>query len=382
MTYDLVAGANALINGDEVVIRARATNGGMVDFAVAVLPMPAGSEPWLPLQEPPPAYADGARSGVEFSIKLSRFADTVQTVALALYSSAGSTTLMALDDVSVDVGDNNIRLHHTDLTVPSIVFAELYKRNGQWKVRAKKDGVFDGIEELGRRLGVTVKDKRREEPTRHSPPPDVGRGSSHGSRGNLPNWSGSGSMVADKFLITNAHVVNNASTVLVSGFSGKTKAETVIVDETNDLALLRLSDSFGTSRITFRDSGVNLGENAHAIGYPLAGLLGRGPQFTSGSVSNLLGPGDDARLMQITCPIQPGSSGGPVFDESGNLIAVVTATLSNAQNVNFAIRSSLVLPLLDAASIDYQRKDKGPQVPVAEIVRANSPFVWRVECFG
>lgn len=382
MANDLVAGANALIHGDEVAIHARANNGGMVDFAVAVLPIPRGAEPWLPLQDPPPTYAEGARSGVEFSLKLSRFSDAVQTVALALYSSGGSTTLMALRDVSIDVGGNNIRLEHTDLSVPSVVFAELYKRNGQWKVRAKKDGVFDGIEELGRRLGVTVTDRRREEPPRHSPPPISGSGPSRGARGNLAAWTGSGSMVADRFLITNAHVVNNANEITVSGFSGKTRAEPVIVDEMNDLALLRLSDSFGPSRITFRDAGVHLGEHAHAIGYPLAGLLGRGPQFTSGSVSNLLGPGDDARLMQITCPIQPGSSGGPVFDDYGNLIAVVTATLNNAQNVNFAIRSALVLPLLDAANIDFQRSDRGQPNPISEIVRANSQFVWRVECFG
>lgn len=382
MAYDLVAGANALIQGDEVLIRAHASNGGTVDFAVAVLPIPGGADPWLPLQDPPPAYAEGARSGVEFSLRLSRLPDAVQTVALVLYSSAGSTTLMALRDVSVDVGDNNIRLQHPDLTVPSIVFAELYRRNGQWKVRGKKDGVFDGIEELGRRLGVTVKDRRREEPARHEPRPDIGNGPSRGARGNLPHWTGSGSMVGDRFLITNAHVVNDASEITVSGFSGKTRGEPVIVDETNDLALVRLADSFGPSHITFRDAGVHLGEHAHAIGYPLAGLLGRGPQFTSGSVSNLLGPGDDARLMQITCPIQPGSSGGPVFDDSGNLIAVVTATLSNAQNVNFAVRSAVVLPLLDAANISFQRREKGQQTPISEIVRANSPFVWRVECFG
>jgi S1-C subfamily serine protease len=189
-------------------------------------------------------------------------------------------------------------------------------------------------------------------------------------------------MVADRFLITNAHVVDNAREIVVSGFSGKTHAEPVVVDSTNDLALLRLSVSFGPSRIAFRDAGVHLGESAHAIGYPLAGLLGSGPQFTSGSVSNLLGPGNDTRLMQITSPIQPGSSGGPVFDDCGNLIAVVTATLSNAQNVNFAIRSALVLPMLDAANIDYQREDKARPIPISELVRANSPLVWRVECFG
>ncbi|MBY3432931.1 trypsin-like serine protease [Rhizobium laguerreae] len=384
MGYDLVAGANALIRSDEVAIRVHANNGGSVTFAVAVLPIPTGAEPWLPLQDGPPAYAEGAGSGIEFSLRLPRFGDAVQTVALVLYSSAASTTLKPLRDVSIDVGENNIRLEPEDLTVPSLVFAELYRRNGQWKVRAKKDGVFDGIEDLGRRLGVRVTDRRREEPTRHAPPPrpESGNGPSRAGRGAHADWTGSGSMVADRFLITNAHVVNDAHEIVVSGFSGKTRAEPVVVDSTNDLALLRLSESFGPSRIAFRDAGVHLGETAHAIGYPLAGLLGSGPQFTSGSVSNLLGPGNDARLMQITSPIQPGSSGGPVFDDCGNLIAVVTATLSNAQNVNFAIRSALVLPLLDAASIDYRRGDKDRPMTISEMVRANSPFVWRVECFG
>ena len=278
----------------------------------------------------------------------------------------------------IEVDGNTLRLGHDDLTVPCVVFAELYRRAGQWKIRAKKDGVFDGIEELGRRLGVPVTDRRRHEvPARQSDFREAPRG---GPRLNLPDWTGSGSMVSDRFLITNAHVVSEASEIYVSGFSGKAKAEPVIVDEMNDLALLRLSESFGPSGIVFRDAGVHLGEHAHAIGYPLAGLLGKGPQFTSGSVSNLLGPGDDARLMQVTCPIQPGSSGGPVFDDSGNLIAVVTASLTNAQNVNFAIRSALILPLLDAASIEFRRREKGPALPVSDIVRANSSFVWRVEC--
>jgi S1-C subfamily serine protease len=385
MANDLVAGANALIRGDEVAIRVHANNGGAVTFAVAVLPLPFGADPWLPLQDARPDFVTNDHSQIEFSLKLSRLAETVQTVALVLYSSGVSTTLKPLVDVSVDVEEHNIRLSPEDLTVPSIVFAEVYRRNGQWKVRAKKDGVFDGIGELGRRLGVNVVDRRREEPRRHTPPPQpptTGPAPTRPGRGGHADWTGSGCMVADRFLITNAHVVENATEIVVSGFSGKTRADTVIVDTTNDLALLRLSDSFGTSRIAFRDAGVQLGETANAIGYPLAGLLGSGPQFTSGSVSNLLGPGNDARLMQITSPIQPGSSGGPVFDDRGNLIAIVTATLSNAQNVNFAIRSALVLPMLDAAHVDYRRGDKGDPLPISELVRANSPFVWRVECFG
>lgn len=379
MSYDLVAGANASITEDDVVVRAHATNAGTVDFAVAVLPLPSGAPPWLPLQDPPPPYAEGAKSGVEFKLRLPLFPAEVQIIALVLYASGGQSTLRSLRDVALNVGGYAITLDHSDLTVPSVIFAELYRRNGQWRVRAKKDGVFDGIEELGRRLGVHVTDRRREERTIS----DSGAAPSRsGTRRNFADWTGSGSMVADKFVVTNAHVVNNAREIFVSGFTGKTRAEPVIVDETNDLALLRLSESFGSSDILFRDSGVHLGETAVTLGYPLSGVLGRGPQFTSGSVSNLLGPGDDARFVQVTCPIQPGSSGGPVFDDSGLLIAVITATLSNAQNVNFAIRSALVLPLLDAASVDFKRSEKGCALQMSEIVKANSRFVWRVECFA
>lgn len=380
---DLVPGANAVIAGNEVVVRLHAANRGSIDCAVAVLPLPGGADPWLPLQDPPPHYAEGDdRNGMEFRLKLSRFTDAVQAVALVLYTSGGSTTLRLLQDVSIDVGDYNIRLDQSDLTVPSLVFAELYRRNGHWKVRAKKDGVFGGIDELGSRLGVQIVDRNRPVPP-PLPRRDSGNGPSRSENfGNTADWTGSGSMVSDRFLITNAHVVNNARGIFISGFAGKTRAEPVIVDETNDLAIVRLSESFGASGIAFRDVGVSLGETAVTLGYPLAGLLGRGPQFTSGSVSNLLGPGDDARLMQVTCPIQPGSSGGPVFDDSGLVIGVVTSTLNNAQNVNFAVRSLLVLPLLEAANIDFERRAKGSTIPMSEIVKANSRFVWRVECFA
>lgn len=383
MAAVLIAGANTPVSGNALKVRASLANGGAVDFAVAVIPVPEGVPCWLPLQEPPPSYAEGAQNGVDFTLQLDRFPENVTTVSLVAYCGGTNTTLKSLQHLTLNVDGNEINLDSAELSVPSIVFAELYRRNNQWKIRAKKDGVFDGIEELARRLGVQVVDRTRNDTSsrrEHEEGPSAGRRSG-GSRGNMPDWTGSGSLVADRFLVTNAHVVDNASEIYVSGFSGKSKATPVIVDDTNDLALLRLADSFGPSGIVFRDAGVQLGETAHSIGYPLAHLLGRGPQFTSGTVSNLLGPRDDARLMQVTCPIQPGSSGGPVFDEAGNLIAVVTATLNNTQNVNFAIRAALVLPLLDAANIDFRRSEKSQALQVSEIVRANSSLVWRVECF-
>jgi S1-C subfamily serine protease len=384
MANELVAGANAPLSTEDVGVSVRATNGGRIDFAVAVLPIWPSAPTWLPLQDPPPDYAEGATSGVEFTMRLSRLSPSVETVALVIYTSAGATTLMPLEGVSADVGGYLIRIEKQDLTFPCVVFAELYRRNGAWKIRSKKEGVFDGIEELGRRLGLAITDRRKSDTPPERPPVGPGPGFGRGGAGaSHPDWTGSGFMVADRYLVTNAHVVKDAnSRIAVGGMGGRSEAEPVVVDEMNDLALLRLSTPTDASQIAFRDAGLGLGETVHAIGYPLAGLLGRGPQFTTGSVSNLLGPGDDARIVQVTCPIQPGSSGGPVFDDAGNLVAVVTATLVNTQNVNFAIRSALVLPLLEVAGIDYRRLDRQSPMSVSDIVRTHSRAVLRVECFG
>lgn len=378
MAGPLVAGANAPLSETVVGITARATHGGSSDFALAVLPLGGVDEAWLCYRDQPPAYGSGGE--LDISIDLSRLSAGVDIVSLALYSVGDRRMLSGLRDVHVVVGGHDIALANADIDVSSIVFAELYRRDGHWKIRSKRDGVFDGIEELGKRLGIAIIDRHRHTPG--SPGGSDGPSQSPGRTGGLPNWTGSGFMVADRYIVTNAHVVDEATEIVVSGFTGRTTGHPVIVDRSNDIALVRLADSFGPSRITFRDAGVHLGEQAHAIGYPLATILGRGPQFTAGSVSNLLGPGDDARFMQITCPIQPGSSGGPVFDDAGNLIAVVTATLRDAQNVNFAVRASLVLPLLDAANIPFTRREKSQPITVSDIVRANSPFVWRVECRG
>jgi serine protease Do len=86
--------------------------------------------------------------------------------------------------------------------------------------------------------------------------------------------------------------------------------------------------------------------------------------FTLGNVSALVGLGEDSRYLQISAPVQPGNSGGPLLDQNGNLVGVVSAKLNAlrlmvatngdiAQNVNFAIKSSIVASFLEANGIGY-----------------------------
>jgi serine protease Do len=121
-------------------------------------------------------------------------------------------------------------------------------------------------------------------------------------------------------------------------------------DAANDLALIKI-EMHPTVFASLR-SGVRLGEGVAAFGFPLSGLLATSGNFTLGNVTAVAGLEDDTRILQISAPVQPGNSGGPLLDYSGNVVGVVegklnaitvfTVTDDLAQNVNFAIKANVV----------------------------------------
>jgi S1-C subfamily serine protease len=166
-------------------------------------------------------------------------------------------------------------------------------------------------------------------------------------------------------LATNWHVVAGAKNLSAAfpGWSTGVSAEVVIKDSTNDLAILRLTDSTKLAatcpELPFQlasSKSVTLGQHVSAIGYPLTPMLGSTPKFSEGVISSKTGFQDDAASFQISAQIQPGSSGSPLFDGDGNIVGVVVATLDAAkvyqaasalpQNVNFAIKADYLLSLV------------------------------------
>jgi S1-C subfamily serine protease len=161
------------------------------------------------------------------------------------------------------------------------------------------------------------------------------------------------------YIITNYHVVKGASSIEVKFPDGEViKAIVLAKDNQNDIAVLKLSQSPSTQipDLQFGDSSkVRPGDKVFTIGYPASSILGENQKITDGIVSSITGVEDDPTMFQITVPIQPGNSGGPLFNESGEVIGITTASLSlNAirslgavpQNVNYAIKSSFVNNLL------------------------------------
>jgi S1-C subfamily serine protease len=176
--------------------------------------------------------------------------------------------------------------------------------------------------------------------------------------------SGTGFFVtADGAVLTNAHVIEDCSAIHVTSDQRATAVAKVVArDARNDLALLQTGLA-ARKTAAFRTS-IRLGEAIEAFGYPLIEVLSKSGNFTLGNVSALVGLGEDSRYLQISAPVQPGNSGGPLLDQNGNLVGVVSAKLNAlklmvatngdiAQNVNFAIKSSIAVSFLEANGVGY-----------------------------
>jgi S1-C subfamily serine protease len=173
--------------------------------------------------------------------------------------------------------------------------------------------------------------------------------------------SGSGFVVSrDGWVLTNAHVAGACRQVLV-GTHGP--ADTVVLDRVNDLALVHVGAALGQP-LKLADGMPRLGEDVLALGFPLRSILADSLNVTRGNVSSLLGLANDTRYLQISAPVQPGNSGGPLVDLSGRVVGVVTAKLDAVaiadatgdipQSINFAIRPDAVARFLTANGIAFE----------------------------
>ena len=155
---------------------------------------------------------------------------------------------------------------------------------------------------------------------------------------------GSGFIVGDGKVITNLHVIENAKYgyATISGQSKKHKIEGYfVVDKINDLALLSVPTLVGSS-IEMNENIPEIGEKIYSIGNP-KGLSGT---ISEGIISGFR-TFNKEKLIQITAPISPGSSGGPVINNDGQLVGVSVGTLKSGQNLNFAIPTKYVLKLIE-----------------------------------
>jgi TPR repeat protein len=156
---------------------------------------------------------------------------------------------------------------------------------------------------------------------------------------------------------TNYHVVKGCDqfSVVPAGSTERLPADLVAVDKANDLAILKIRgwkapEGAPSEPPPVVDSrGARAGDHVFTFGYPAPGMLSDAVKYTSGDINALSGLHGDQRLMQVSMPIQPGNSGGPVALDDGRVVGIVVSTVSPEvffknsnslpQNVNFAVKA-------------------------------------------
>ena len=187
------------------------------------------------------------------------------------------------------------------------------------------------------------------------------------------NSSGSGIIISkDGMIATNHHVIKGAKYIGVEVENDKGKmmsynADVIKVDETNDLAVLKINDNdfnkLSSIKYNYSSKIAKTGAVVYALGFPYAidfkklnqeGFMGKEIKFTDGRISARTGIRGNPVYYQTTVPLQPGNSGGPLFDAKANLIGINVAKLKNnlADNVSYTIKSLFLENLVNVIDED------------------------------
>jgi serine protease Do len=232
--------------------------------------------------------------------------------------------------------------------------------------------------------------KAKSGPGRNPPAPGARAGSG----------SGSGFFVSRLgHVVTNAHVVDGCRRLTVGANADEQSgAALVATDRRNDLALLKLGSlataSAGACSLVrklglkfvplaadglLRDRDVELGENVLVAGFPFGDAVSNTIKVTKGIVSAVRGADDDTGQFQTDAAVQSGSSGGPIYDENGNIVGVVVAQLNKLQvaramgsfpeNVNFGVKASTVRQFLSASGLPSKWSRRSKKISTRQLAK-------------
>ena len=225
------------------------------------------------------------------------------------------------------------------------------------------------------------------------PPPVVDSNAEAGESEKPQISTGTGFKVSsDGHVLTNFHVAGKCKSIsLRKPGALPTSARLVAGDERNDLALLRADQPMDGPVAEFRDGApVKAGTEIAIYGFPLSSVLSSSGNIVTGNVTSLAGLGDNTSLYQVSAPVQPGNSGGPVLDREGRVIGVVVSKLNTLavamithdvpQNVNFAIKGSMVQNFLESANVSIVLQPSAISLETTVIAERAQAFTYLIEC--
>lgn len=260
---------------------------------------------------------------------------------------------------------------------------------GSWDAMGSKLSILlaNSFMPYGRKTNATAENQPvppTPTPTPAAPPPrseEAGSGTGTGFR-----------ITPEGHVLTNYHVAGKCRELAVRRPGDVPAAANLVAsDETNDLAVIKINGSLSGTVAKFH-AGVSpkAGSDVVVYGFPLATILGSSGNVVTGNITSLAGLGNNSGQYQISAPVQPGNSGGPVLDREGRVVAVVVSKLDALktaeaigdipQNVNFAIKSSVAMNFLDGSSITYQAADTGTPLDTPSLAELAQGFTYLVEC--
>jgi len=169
---------------------------------------------------------------------------------------------------------------------------------------------------------------------------------------------GTGFIVSkDGHILTAAHLVENKKRIDVIDSSGQPRpAKLVKISKSDDVALLKIDMSTPHYLSIVDSRNIELGTKVYTLGFPAPQLLGTTLKYSNGAITAVAHDASSKPLFQISVPLQPGNSGGPLITESGSVIGIVVGEMSTSsflettgalpQNINFALKSAQAIPLL------------------------------------
>jgi len=157
--------------------------------------------------------------------------------------------------------------------------------------------------------------------------------------------SGSGIFINKGTILTNFHVVENFQKITIAFQDKVIPGKVIKFDDKLDIALIEIDSNSITNsqRLSFANYDIAIGKPVYACGFPLLTTMGKELKITSGIISSLTGFNDDNKYLQTTAPIDPGNSGGPLIDENGNIIGIVSAKHSAGTNVGYALKIKFLI---------------------------------------
>jgi S1-C subfamily serine protease len=197
---------------------------------------------------------------------------------------------------------------------------------------------------------------------------------------NLLKSSGTGFVLSDDgYVVTAAHVIEDGKRIEVIFGQEKISAKVVKTDFQNDVSILKCHKPLKGALPIRESSGVKIGATVFTIGFPNYQMQGLSPKMTKGEISSISGILDAPTCWQISAPVQPGNSGGPLFDSNGNVIGVVISRLKSMkdregnlninQNVNYALKNAYLNPLIKDLNISTQPvRGANPLKPFESVV--------------